>query len=129
MTCIFGTGNTHSFIDSITGIGTPVWDEAASLTQDSKGHDKVDIQARRRGEGYVTGITFNDYNEGKRERFQSHVQQGEMLELLPHLFTGMAMNLRRLEPGWEHKPKAFVRYSDELEKAILSGELIDDAAK
>jgi hypothetical protein len=120
---------TNSSLYTITGLGTPVWDEAATLIRGSDGNHKVNLQARRRGEGYVTDITFKDYNEGEHERFQTRVQQDEMLELLPHLFAGLAMNLRRLQPGWGHKPKAVVRFSDDLEKKILSGELIDDAAK
>ena len=98
----------------VTGIGTPVWDEASTLVPDGKGGQKVDLRARRRGEGYVTDISFDDYNDGKRTQFESSEQQGEILALLPHLLSGQVINLARLRPGWENKPRAVVIFSDAL---------------
>lgn len=115
--------NTVTFV--VSGIGTPVWDEEATMIPDGKGGVKADIAARARGEGYVTGLTFKDYNEGKRTKFESREQQDAMLKIMPDLFTGLMGNLRHLEPGARQGPKRLMRLSDQLAREVEVGELIN----
>ena len=109
---------------TITGIGTPVWDEAATMVPDGAGNFKVDIMARRRGESYVTGLSFNDYNAGKRTKFQSRQQQDDILRILPDMFVGLEGNLKKMRVGSRPGPKRLVRFSTKLSQEIRRGNLI-----
>ena len=88
----------------VTAIGVPVWDEHAIMVLDRKGRyvkgkygRKTDSEARRAGKGYVTGLSWKEYYEGKRDRFKNRTQQEAMLTIWPDLFTGLSGKFERRE--------------------------------
>ncbi|SDZ35636.1 hypothetical protein SAMN05444004_11181 [Jannaschia faecimaris] len=69
----------------------------------------------------MTGLTWQDYLDGKRTKFVSKAQQERALEVLPDLFLAINGSLGK---GGE---TLAMRYSDELQDEISSGKLISDA--
>ncbi|QQM33135.1 hypothetical protein JET14_22045 (plasmid) [Martelella lutilitoris] len=134
---------TGTYIIRITAVGTPVFDPSAFYVRDEnrrpikdgEGHYIRD-RAYKRGSEYVTGLSWEDYRAGKRDRFRSRQQQEEMLSIWPDLFTGMWGRLKDLKPGarktlpsGRKMPIAAMRFSDEVIRQFETGELIDGTCK
>ena len=130
---------TGTVIIRITAVGTPVFDPSAFYVRDEDGRPIKDGEghyirdpAYKRGSEYVTGLSWEDYRAGKRDRFRSRRQQEEMLSIWPDLFTGMRGQLAILRPGARKMlpngrpvPKRVMRFSDEVIRQFETGELID----
>ncbi|MGR3762483.1 hypothetical protein ACUXV3_20475 (plasmid) [Roseobacteraceae bacterium NS-SX3] len=116
----------------VTGVGVPVFDEGKLLLRDENGNaarDERGIPKRNRNvnpeSAYVTGLSWNVYNRGVRDKFQSRRQQEEMLALWPDFFTGLTGKLSRLKPSGRPDVEIKMRFSEDVQKALDAGELAD----
>ena len=81
-----------------------------------------------RVETWVTGLTGEDYLQGKRDRFPSWQVQTEMLALWPYLLEGLWGDFRRLRPGWTGRaengrliPVQRMRFGQALQRELTGG--------
>jgi len=88
-------------------LGTPVYDVSVLYERGPDGRlMRDDRQAYRLKPAgtprnpYVTGLSWADYDAGKRDKFPSQQVQDQMLALLPWLFNGYLGDLRALQPEW-----------------------------
>ncbi|MGB3690391.1 MAG: hypothetical protein WBA02_13955 [Jannaschia helgolandensis] len=107
---VFWDASKGKNVLTVTAIGAPVW---ASVP--------VGTDKRDRKNGFMTGLTWQDYLDGKRSTFASKEQQDRALEVLPELFLAICGSLSK---GGE---TLAMRYSDELQDEISSGKLISHA--
>ncbi|WP_404404540.1 hypothetical protein [Pelagibacterium halotolerans] len=116
---------------TVTGIGTPVFDEEAILARNwhgeilyyKTGELKYDLSASRT-KGFVTGLSWQDRISGKSDKFESREQQDEMLLIWADLFTGLRSRLVAfLHSDWRGLPSA-MQFTDDIQKQIENGDLI-----
>ena len=121
------------FISTISQIGAPVMDVTRLWLRDpmglpvldARGQPRLDPEKTRSGAQFVTGLSWRDYNAGKRDRFQSKEQQEAMLALLPDLLVGLLGGLKQLAPDAPKRLSPAVRFSAPLMKRLKRGEFIN----
>lgn len=135
-------GMAHNVVvRRITAVGTPVYDASALYKKDANG------QLLRKPDGrfeydmnapkalrYVTGLNWVDYEQGKRNKFQSRKQQEAMRAIWLDLYAGLigelswidADGVRMTMPNGKPAPRLEPRFNDDVIAQFASGELIGD---
>lgn len=104
---VFFDEATGSNVLTITAIGAPSYSSERSR-RFGGGRDN----------GFFTELTFEDYLEGKRDKFRDKDQQDRFLAALPDMFLALMGSLTSVV-------KKEIRLSDELQNELSSGELIE----
>jgi hypothetical protein len=104
---VFSDEATGSNVLTITAIGAPCYSSERSR-QLGGGRDN----------GFFTELTFEDYLEGKRDKFRDIDEQERFLAALPDMFLALRGSLTSVA-------KKEIRFSDELQQELSSGELIE----
>lgn len=120
----------HTATARITGVGTAIFDA------DGTYHGLTDItpffvggsvpeprpDLAEKGWGFVTDITWDDFNAGNGEKFDSHEQQAEMLEIWLELATMLKGG--GFPPPPNIRNRKIVEFSEDILKQFENGDLL-----
>lgn len=120
--------NNMTYALLITGIGTFVYEEEKRYLRDKSGDYKltrtglfeIDKKAVKSGKCFVTGLTDQEYTNGKRDKFENREQQDVMVEIWLELFGGFYK--RKTKQAGTYS--AVVDFSENMWAQLENGELI-----
>lgn len=118
---------------TISHLGAPVMDATRLWLRDPLGlpllddrkQPRLDPEKTHAGMQFVTGLSWRDYNAGKRDKFETIEQQEATLSLLPDLLAGLLGGLKQLSPDVPKRLAPVVQFSAPLMKRLKCGDFIN----
>lgn len=120
------------FVREVTHLGSPVvdltrtWqrDQMGIPIRDKNGRPLRDTAKAHSGAKFITGLSWEDYNQGMRDKFESVEQQDAVVALLPELLVGLLGGLQALRPDGPRGLLPSARFSKNLINSITRGDFI-----